>query len=200
MDLVLGFPLTNPYRSHSRSEYDPIRGHTGVDVGAPLNSPVTFPLPLKILALREQPQMGKVLYAQDAQGFVVVFAHLNTFLVEVGAKVEAGTILAHSGNTGTATSGPHLHFEVIAAKSEPGGETMYRGELPYKGYNIDPLAYLKSLENKGHWSDEAMEWALKEGLIREKHPANQTVTWGEFVEVLYNLVGNSGFEPPTSRM
>lgn len=185
MDFYLGFPVTNPYRSHSRREYDPLRGHTGVDLGAPLNSSVSFPIGLKILELREQPQMGKVLYAEDANGNVLVFAHLNAFLVQEGDLVEAGTVLARSGNTGSVTSGAHLHFEVIVKKPELGGEEMFRAELPYKGYNIDPLGYLRSVTPEVHWSDAAMEWAVQEGLLEQKRPHDQTVTWGELVEVLY---------------
>ncbi|QQR55152.1 M23 family metallopeptidase [Candidatus Peregrinibacteria bacterium] len=189
MDTYLGFRVTNPYRSRSRKEYDPTRGHTGVDLGARLGSDLTFPIPFKVLTLREQPQMGKVLYGQDVEGNILVFAHLSEFLVKAGDSVKAGSVFARSGNTGSVTSGPHLHFEVLAAQPEAGGEVMRRTELVYKGYNIDPLAYLKKVTVPPHWSDKAMDWAQQRGLIQEKRSPTQAVTWGELVEVLYKWEG-----------
>jgi murein DD-endopeptidase MepM/ murein hydrolase activator NlpD len=48
-----------------------------------------------------------------SDGTMAVYAHLQgeTVRVRVGAKVAAGQVLAHSGNTGY-SSGPHLHFAV----------------------------------------------------------------------------------------
>jgi murein DD-endopeptidase MepM/ murein hydrolase activator NlpD len=40
-----------------------------------------------------------------------VYAHLANSIAEVGQKVKKGQVIAISGNTGTATSGPHCHVE-----------------------------------------------------------------------------------------
>ena len=42
---------------------------------------------------------------------VTVYAHCNTLLVEQGAKINQGQVIATVGHTGEAT-GPHLHFEI----------------------------------------------------------------------------------------
>jgi len=39
------------------------------------------------------------------------YAHLSSFDVEAGARVERGSIIGRAGSTGRATS-PHLHYEV----------------------------------------------------------------------------------------
>lgn len=43
-----------------------------------------------------------------------VYAHLSRFHVKRGDSVRKGQLIADSGNSGTATTGPHLHVEAIA--------------------------------------------------------------------------------------
>jgi hypothetical protein len=40
-----------------------------------------------------------------------VYAHLANSIAEVGQRVKKGQVIAITGNTGTATSGPHCHVE-----------------------------------------------------------------------------------------
>ena len=55
---------------------------------------------------------GNVLWTLNTDNFFGArMVHLNGYLVENGLWVEAGTPVARSGNTGTLTTGPHLHFE-----------------------------------------------------------------------------------------
>lgn len=42
-----------------------------------------------------------------------VYAHLSNSIANVGDRVKKGQIIALSGNTGTATTGPHCHNEVL---------------------------------------------------------------------------------------
>jgi len=45
-----------------------------------------------------------------------VYAHLNKFHVKTGDSVVKGQVIADSGNSGTATTGAHLHVEAIPPK------------------------------------------------------------------------------------
>lgn len=49
----------------------------------------------------------------DHGEFLSLYAHLSRTDLNVGDKVRAGEKIAESGNTGSATTGPHLHWEVI---------------------------------------------------------------------------------------
>lgn len=179
-----GHNIINPYRSHTpRGFYDPIKGHTGIDIDTPENTRLGLPVKLKVFDVVRQTQMGLTLYLQDKSGNILVFSHLNKTLFEVGDEVPENAVFALSGNTGTATTGPHLHFEVISSKPED--KIMTRSLNGIDGYNIDPVNYLDSLE--AHWSDESMDWAIEHGIIKEAHDPESNVKWGEFVVVIHNL-------------
>jgi murein DD-endopeptidase MepM/ murein hydrolase activator NlpD len=44
-------------------------------------------------------------------GFSTIYGHNSQLLVSEGDKVNAGAVLALSGNSGRST-GPHLHYEI----------------------------------------------------------------------------------------
>jgi len=67
------------------------------------------------------------------------YLHLSKLLVRVGSRVKMGQHIAESGNTGTTTTGPHLHF------------TMKR-----HGRCFDPLPLLKR-EAKEAKKEKAVE-------------------------------------------
>ena len=54
---------------------------------------------------------GNLIIVAHGGGVTTHYAHLSSFDVEVGARVERGTIIGRAGSTGRATS-PHLHYEV----------------------------------------------------------------------------------------
>lgn len=137
--------IINGYRAKGK-RYDPVKGHTGIDLDYKFES---FPAPCDITILMNnvQPQMGKVIYAKDDEDLIHVYAHLTSFMHEKGDKVYKGQLLTISGNTGTATSGAHLHFELLAKSGT--NPKMERKLLPFKGDNIDPATYLSKWKRGG---------------------------------------------------
>lgn len=74
----------------------------------------------------------------------VTYAHLDSVSVKVGDTVKAGQQLGISGNTGTRTTGPHLHLEVKTIQAN--------GSFR----NIDPAAYLSEIVQKGNLQVQAL--------------------------------------------
>ena len=149
MKYLLKAQILNFYRRKYKW-YDPIKGHTGVDL-AYFNEYLPSPVSGKVELLAQQKEMGKVLYLADKEsGNIHVFAHLDSFAVLEGQHVERNQIIGRTGNTGTVSSGPHLHYEIITFKKPEkfSDQIMTRRLQGFSGWNIDPLAYIKNLYNK----------------------------------------------------
>lgn len=56
--------------------------------------------------------MGRHVIIQHDNGARSLYAHLSVIHVQVGQRVGRGQHIANSGNTGTNTTGAHLHFEL----------------------------------------------------------------------------------------
>jgi len=58
------------------------------------------------------PKLGEQININHNPGFMTRYGHLEIRLVDIGEKVQAGEVIGIMGNTGSQTSGEHLHFEV----------------------------------------------------------------------------------------
>lgn len=181
-----GHKVINPFRSHTpRGFYDAKKGHTGLDLDFAVGTPISLPIETTCFRFLVQKQMGNTLYLKDSEGNVLVFAHLSEVFVKSGDEIKPNQMFAKTGNTGSATTGAHLHFEVISQEPEKGLEFMTRSLGAITGYNIDPTAYLDSLTKK---SDDKLEWMKEHELIFGDHKPTDKITWGELSLVLYRLV------------
>ena len=87
------------------------RMHEGIDIGAPIGTPIHASASGKVIFAGNRGAYGKVIIIQHPGNWFTVYAHNNAFVVAQGAKVKQGQLIAKSGKTGRAT-GPHLHFEI----------------------------------------------------------------------------------------
>jgi murein DD-endopeptidase MepM/ murein hydrolase activator NlpD len=85
--------------------------HAGVDVAAPIGTPVFAPEGGVVLDAGPASGFGLAVYVQHRDGAITVYGHVNQFFVIPGQVVAAGQQIAEVGNRGQST-GPHLHFEV----------------------------------------------------------------------------------------
>jgi murein DD-endopeptidase MepM/ murein hydrolase activator NlpD len=107
--LPIGWPAEGPVVStfgHRRSGW-----HGGIDIKAPLGTPVQAASPGVVVTAGVEARYGLVVKIEHKAGFMTVYAHNDVNLVEVGDRVDAGDLIALVGNTGRATT-YHVHFEV----------------------------------------------------------------------------------------
>ncbi|MCQ8184267.1 M23/M56 family metallopeptidase [Parvularcula maris] len=86
--------------------------HHGLDIAAPLGTPVRAPAAGQVTRAREMGAYGNVLEVTHEGGIVTRYAQLDGFEANVGDRVRAGQTIARLGSSGRST-GPHLHLEVF---------------------------------------------------------------------------------------
>ncbi len=88
--------------------------HDGIDLAAPLGTPVKTAAEGSVLFAGEQKGYGLLVIVEHAGGWVTLYAHNRDLRVKAGQKVRVDQVIATVGESGK-TSGPHLHFEVRKA-------------------------------------------------------------------------------------
>ena len=123
-----------PARGRISSEYGyrqhPMGGgrtfHRGIDIAAPMGSPVRATTDGIVSYVGKRPKAGNMIYVRHSSRYQSRYFHLSKFEVKRGQRVKQGDIIGRVGSTGVST-GPHLHFELL------------RGTT-----TLDPLKYLPS--------------------------------------------------------
>ena len=87
------------------------RWHTGIDLPAPLGTPVYSARAGEVVWAGWRGDYGLLVTVAHGHGERSMYAHLSRIDVRVGVWVGAGVRVGLVGATGDAT-GPHLHFEV----------------------------------------------------------------------------------------
>jgi len=108
------------------SELRSHRPHTGIDIAAPLGSPVRATADGRVAWVGYEPGgYGLYLVLEHRNGISTLYAHLEQATVKAGQMVRRGDVVGSVGNSGLST-GPHLHYEVRAG-----------------GRPVDPQPYLE---------------------------------------------------------
>jgi murein DD-endopeptidase MepM/ murein hydrolase activator NlpD len=100
------------------------RPHEGIDVSAPMGSPIEAPAAGVVTDAGWETGYGNTIKIDHGFGIQTKFAHCSKLMVKIGQRVQRGQRIALVGNSGLAT-GPHLHYEVLV-----------------KGRPVDPLKYV----------------------------------------------------------
>ena len=102
-------------------------GHRAIDIGSWTGSPVKASDSGFVIAAGSgwNSGYGTHVIIDHGNGFVTLYAHMNSVYVRTGESVSRGQQIGTVGNTGNST-GPHLHFEVR-----------------YQGVPRNPFSYLQ---------------------------------------------------------
>lgn len=110
LEAVQPGPVTSPFGWRS----DPFTGraqfHAGTDVRMAYGQDVQAVAPGRVASVSERQGYGLTVVIDHGNGLETRYAHLSGAAVREGDIVEAGQVVAQSGNSGRST-GPHLHLE-----------------------------------------------------------------------------------------
>jgi murein DD-endopeptidase MepM/ murein hydrolase activator NlpD len=98
--------------------------HSGLDIGAPIGTPVKAPAPGTVVFAGTHQEYGQTLIIDHGNDTKSLYGHLSKLSVVVDQKIQRGEPIAMTGNTGR-SSGPHLHYEIQV-----------------KGQSVNPTSYL----------------------------------------------------------
>jgi murein DD-endopeptidase MepM/ murein hydrolase activator NlpD len=97
----------------------PTRNHLGLDIRAPLGTPVVAAAAGTIVRLDESGSGGITIHQRALDGRTILYyAHLRrrAARLSVGDLVAQGDTIAYVGDSGNAEGIPHLHFAVYAVQ------------------------------------------------------------------------------------
>ncbi len=84
--------------------------HQGIDIAAPIGTPIYAPEGGVVLHAGPAAGFGQAVELQHPDGVITLYGHVDTFTVRAGQVVAAGQQIATVGNRGQST-GPHVHVE-----------------------------------------------------------------------------------------
>ena len=93
-------------------EFDPGRGHFGIDIVTKVGSPVYAAANGYIVFADYTTKDGYMMIINHPDNYSSVYKHCSSLVKKVRENVYQGELIALSGNTGETTTGPHLHFEI----------------------------------------------------------------------------------------
>lgn len=121
---IEGLHFFTPLKGVISQNYDAT--HPYIDITAPSGSVVKATLDGTVISSGWNEDAGHTIQIQHTDDIISIYKHNEKLLKKTGDKVKAGTAIALVGNSGSLSTGTHLHFE-----------------LWHKGEAIDPTKYIK---------------------------------------------------------
>jgi len=101
-----------PVQGIVSSDFNLSEKHFGIDIATKANESVLATMKGVVIYAGFDPNFGYVIQVQHSNGFVSVYKHNALLLKKAGDEVNSGDVIALAGNTGTLSTGDHLHFEL----------------------------------------------------------------------------------------
>lgn len=124
--------------------------HKGIDIQTKLDDVLATENHGKVVAVNQNAHTasGKSVtleyQRENGDKYQISYLHLSSIDVKIGDEVKAGQKIGISGNTGTRTTGEHLHFGVKQITADGTSR------------DIDPAAYLAEIRQKGNIQLQAL--------------------------------------------
>lgn len=116
-----------------------MQAHSGVDWARPEGTPIPAIANGTIVLQQFSKVLGNVsvlrVMGNDQKLYYVGLCHLKAEGLEVGQKVKEGDTIGFVGNTGSSSSGPHLHLTISREVKGVFGPTSVKQ---------DPIAFIKA--------------------------------------------------------
>ena len=102
----------SPIKGEITQNFNYNENHFAIDIAADIGTPVKSVLDGKIIFSEWSLETGYVVVIDHGENIISVYKHNSKTLKEQNDFVQAGEVIAYSGNQGNLSSGPHLHFEL----------------------------------------------------------------------------------------
>jgi len=122
LDGMLFFP---PVKGIVSDKFNPATKHYAIDIAAAENAVVSATLDGTVTLAGWTDDTGFVIQIQHDHNLISIYKHNAKLLKKAGDRVKAGDAVAIVGNSGSLSTGTHLHFE-----------------LWHNGVPIDPVKYI----------------------------------------------------------
>jgi len=123
---VRGARLTSPFGFRVHPIYGTVRLHTGMDLAAPLGTPIKAAADGVVVSAGANGGYGLAVVLDHGGALATLYGHMSRLDVRPGEVVRRGDRIGIVGSTGAST-GPHVHFEARVA-----------------GTPVDPTPYLRT--------------------------------------------------------
>lgn len=143
--------------------------HRGIDIAVPVGTPVKAIRAGRVVLAGNHGGYGIAVILEHDDASRTLYGHNTLANVQPGERVASGAVIALSGNSGRST-GPHLHFEELAATHDAGS--------PTREPAIAVAARHLSLEQRAN-HDQLIDTALRSILNRISTPAYQPALTGQ---------------------
>lgn len=116
--------ITSPFGNRAQPTAGASTNHKGVDIDARNGSKIFAAQSGKVIQAGWNGGYGYCVTIHHDHGVSTLYAHMSSYSVKVGQRVERGQVIGKCGSTGIST-GAHIHYEVRV-----------------NGTQIDPIPYL----------------------------------------------------------
>jgi murein DD-endopeptidase MepM/ murein hydrolase activator NlpD len=109
---AVSFPAIFPTEGYMTRGFEPEYNHYGLDIAGKIGTLIIAAADGNVVFSGWTYNDGYVVIVSHASGFMSFYKHNQTLLKSAGSFVRRGEPIATLGNSGTTSSGPHLHFEI----------------------------------------------------------------------------------------